>query len=166
MKKVYLVLTLVILASLALTACGGQPEPVVEEVPVEEVVEEVAEEVAEETSEETAEGSGSGECCFVEPEVLDEKFGAMLTSMNGYNAVKTADDLVAEMAEDSPPFILDVRALDEVTESGHIEGAAHIALNELAQRIDLLPSLDTPIVTYCAGVVAPVARDYPDAWHQ
>lgn len=151
MKKVYLVLTLVILASLALTACGGQPEPVVEEVPVEEVVEEVAEEVAEETSEETAEGSGSGECCFVEPEVLDEKFGAMLASMNGYNTVKTADDLVAEMAEDSPPFILDVRALDEVTESGHIEGAAHIALNELAQRIDLLPSLDTPIVTYCAG---------------
>jgi rhodanese-related sulfurtransferase len=75
----------------------------------------------------------------------------MLDGMTGYYAVKTADDLVAEMAEDTPPFILDVRTLDEVTETGHIEGAAHIALNELAQHVDLLPSLDTPIVTYCKG---------------
>ena len=61
------------------------------------------------------------------------------------------DGLLEEMAADVPPFILDVRTTDEVIESGHIEGAAFIPLNELAQHIDLLPSLDTPIVAYCAG---------------
>jgi len=151
MKKVYFVLTLIILASMALSACGGQAEPVVEEAAPEEVVEEVVEEVAEEASEDSSEGSGPGLCCLAEPETLDGVYGRMLESMVGYNTVKTADVLLAEMAEDTPPFILDVRTLDEVTENGHIEGAAHIALNELAVNVDLLPSLDTPIVTYCAG---------------
>jgi len=151
MKKVYFVLTLIILASMALSACGGQAEPVVEEAAPEEVVEEVVEEVAEEASEDSSEGSGPGLCCLAEPETLDGVYGSMLESMVGYNTVKTADVLLAEMAEDTPPFILDVRTLDEVTENGHIEGAAHIALNELAVNVDLLPSLDTPIVTYCAG---------------
>ena len=41
MKKVYLILTLVILVSLVLPACGGQAEPVVEE-PEPEVVELIA----------------------------------------------------------------------------------------------------------------------------
>ena len=74
----------------------------------------------------------------------------MLAGMSKYNTIQ-GDALLAEMSSDSPPFILDVRTLDEVTESGYIEGAAHIALNELAQNIELLPSLDIPIVAYCAG---------------
>lgn len=45
MKKVYFVISLIILASMVLSACGGQPEPVVEEPVMEEVVEEVEEEV-------------------------------------------------------------------------------------------------------------------------
>jgi len=144
MKKVYLILTLIILASMVLSACGGQAEPVVEEAVQEEIVEE---EVAEEPepTEAPAEPMAAG------PEVLDGVFGSMLASMSGYNTLKTADGLLAEMAEDVPPFILDVRTLDEVTETGHIEGAAFITLTELAQHINLLPSLDTPIVTYCAG---------------
>lgn len=151
MRKIYFVLTLIILASLALSACGGQAEPVVEEAAPQEVVEEVMEEVAEESETEDSEGGSPELCCLAEPATLDGVYSSMLETMSGYNTVKTADALLAEMVEDTPPFILDVRTLDEVTESGHIEGAAHIALNELAQKIDLLPSLDTPIVAYCAG---------------
>ena len=108
MKKVYFVLTLVMLASLVLSACGGQPEPMVEEpAPVEEVVvEEAEEEVAEESeSAEVAQGSGSGECCFAEPEVLDGVFGDMLSEMAKYNTIQ-GDGLLEEMAADTPPFIL------------------------------------------------------------
>lgn len=143
MKKVYFILTLIILASMVLSACGGQAEPVVEEPVMEEVVEE---EVAEEPepTEAPAEPVAAG------PDTLDGIYGAMLASMSGYNTVQ-GDPLLEEMAADAPPFILDVRTLDEVTESGHIEGAAFITLTELAQQVDLLPSLDTPIVTYCAG---------------
>jgi len=50
-----------------------------------------------------------------------------------------------------PPFLLDVRSAAELEEQGHIEGATHIPLNELAQHIDLLPSFDTPIVAYCGS---------------
>lgn len=142
MKRVYLVLTLVVLASLVLAACGAKAEPVVEpeaEAPVEEVVEEVAE-----ATEAPAAPVAAG------PEELDVVFGAMLGSMARYNTIQ-ADGLLEEMTADAPPFILDVRTMDEVAESGHIEGAANIPLNELAQHMDLLPSLDTPIVTYCAG---------------
>ena len=60
----------------------------------------------------------------------------MLGNMVAYNTIK-AEDLLVEMAADTPPFILDVRSVEEVTEQGHIEGAAHIPLNELAQHINL-----------------------------
>jgi rhodanese-related sulfurtransferase len=149
MKKIYLVVSLIILASLILSACGGQPEPVVEEPAADEVIEEeVVEEEVEEA--EKTDGSGSGLCCLAEPETLDSVFKDMLAGMSRYNTLQ-GDGLLEEMSTDAPPFILDVRTLDEVTESGYIEGAAHIPLNELAQYVDLLPSLDTPIVTYCAG---------------
>ncbi len=141
MKKLYFILTLIILASMVLSACGGQVEPEVDTAT--ETVEEVVEEP--EATEAPAVPVAAG------AEELDTVYSAMLEGMTGYYTVKTADDLVAEMAEDTPPFILDVRTLDEVTEQGHIEGAAHITLTELAQHIDMLPSLDTPIVTYCAG---------------
>jgi len=152
MKKMYFVLTLIILASMVLSACGSQAEPVVEEAAPEVVVEEVMEEqAAEESENEVSDGASHELCCIAEPETLDGVYTSMLDNMSGYNTVKTADALLAEMVEDTPPFILDVRTLDEVAETGHIEGAAHIALNELAAHIDLLPSLDTPIVAYCAG---------------
>lgn len=132
MKKIYLPLVLVLAFSMLLAACAPatpvQEEPAVAEPVVEEpvAVEEPVMEVAD----------------------LDGVFGEMLASMKAYNTIK-ADQLLVEMAEDKPPFILDVRTVEEVTEQGHIEGAALIPLNELAQHIDLLPSFDTPIVTYC-----------------
>jgi rhodanese-related sulfurtransferase len=81
---------------------------------------------------------------------LVDGYNAMLASMSGYNTVK-AEDLLVELAEDTPPFLLDVRSTEELEENGHIEGATHIPLNELAQHIDLLPSFDTPIVAYCGS---------------
>ena len=81
---------------------------------------------------------------------LVDNYSAMLASMTGYNTVK-ADALLVELAEDTPPFLLDVRSAEELQENGHVEGATHIPLNELAQHLDLLPSFDTPIVTYCGS---------------
>ncbi len=81
---------------------------------------------------------------------LDETYSAMLGSMTKYNTA-SADDLLLERTADEPPFVLDVRRTEEVEENGHIEGAYHIPLSELAQNIDKLPAMDTPIVTYCAS---------------
>ena len=136
MKKLHLPLVLLLAFSMLLAACGPQApaEPVVEEPVVEEPV--VEEPVVEEPMEEEADLNGA--------------FGTMLANMAGYNTIK-ADGLLVEMAEDTPPFILDVRSLEEVTENGHIPGATHVPLNELTQHLDVLPSFDTPIVTYCAG---------------
>jgi len=135
MKKLHLPLILLLALSMLLAACGPQApaEPVVEEPVVEEPV---VEEPVEEPMEEEADLNGA--------------FGTMLANMVGYNTIK-ADGLLVEMAEDTPPFILDVRSLEEVTENGHIPGATHVPLNELTQHLDVLPSFDTPIVTYCAG---------------
>lgn len=81
---------------------------------------------------------------------LTQNYSTMLSTMEGYNTIKS-DGLMTEMIEDTPPFVLDVRTTAEVEEQGHIEGAAHIPLSELGQNIDLLPSFDTPIVTYCGS---------------
>ena len=64
---------------------------------------------------------------------LTSNYNRMLGTMVAYNTIK-ADDLLVELAEDTPPFLLDVRSAEEVTEQGHIEGATHIPLNELAQH--------------------------------
>lgn len=50
---------------------------------------------------------------------LADTYGAMLADMVGYNAIK-ADALLVELAEDKPPFLLDVRSAEEVQENGHI----------------------------------------------
>ncbi|MEW5828237.1 MAG: rhodanese-like domain-containing protein [Chloroflexota bacterium] len=130
-KKLYLPFALLLAFSLLLAACGPQTPATQEPVVVAPTDAPVV----------------PTEAPVAAPD-LDGAFGVMLANMTGYNTVK-ADALLVEMAEDNPPFILDVRTAEEVQESGHIEGAVHIPLNELAQHIDLLPALDTPIVTYC-----------------
>ncbi|HSG43951.1 MAG TPA: rhodanese-like domain-containing protein [Anaerolineales bacterium] len=132
-KKLQALLGLLIVFSLTLGACAPVAEPVVEEPPAP-VVEEPA--LVEEPMEEDVD--------------INMAFGTMLANMTGYNTIK-ADGLLVEMAEDTPPFLLDVRSLEEVEKNGHIPGATHVPLNELAQNLDVLPSFDTPIVTYCAG---------------
>lgn len=81
---------------------------------------------------------------------LDATFTTFLRNMVMYNTIGL-DDLHRMLAEEHPPFLLDVREVEEVVDTGHIEGAVVIPLRELGQHIDLLPSSDTTIVTYCAS---------------
>jgi rhodanese-related sulfurtransferase len=55
------------------------------------------------------------------------------------------------LAGESPPFLLDVREVDEVMETGYIKGAVVIPLRDLGNQTDLLPSFDTTIVSYCGS---------------
>jgi len=81
---------------------------------------------------------------------LDQAYAPFLAEMQGYNTIKM-EALAEELLEEPPPFLLDLRTVAELEENGHIPGAVHIPLNELGQHLDMLPSFDTPIVTYCAG---------------
>lgn len=66
-----------------------------------------------------------------------------------FNAVRP-DGLAEELEGDDAPFLLDVRTVDEYTES-HIEGAINIPLQEVTQNLDLLPEQDANIVVYCGS---------------
>jgi len=81
---------------------------------------------------------------------LNAGFATFLANMEGYNTIGL-DDLNIALAEDPPPFILDVREPSELEENGHIEGAVNIPLREVADNIQYLPSFDTPIVSYCGS---------------
>jgi molybdopterin/thiamine biosynthesis adenylyltransferase/rhodanese-related sulfurtransferase len=58
------------------------------------------------------------------------------------------DDARALIATHTP--VLDVREPIEV-EQGMLEGAIHIPLGELAERVSELPSTETPLLIYCAA---------------
>jgi len=158
-RGIFLLLSLLVLASMVLGACSSAATteaPVVTEAPAEEPVEteepveEPAEEpVAEEPAEEPMEEEVS-EPAMASEEDLDAAFSAMLSNMEAYNTIKM-DAVMEGMAEDVPPFLLDVRQPEELEENGHIEGAVNIPLRELGQNLDKLPSFDTPIVAYCGS---------------
>ena len=99
-KKFKALLGLLMIFSMILGACAPAAEPVVEE-PQAPAVEEpvVAEPVVEEAPD------------------LDGVFSAMLGNMTAYNTIK-ADGLLVELAEDKPPFLLDVRTAEELAEGG------------------------------------------------
>lgn len=106
----------------------------------------------------TALGGGSSAVQEPNPIILsdaiaknfDASFNVFLGNMVGYNALHLAD-LEEMLAEEPPPFLLDVRSASEVEETGYIAGAVVIPLRELAQHLDLLPSFDTTIVSYCGS---------------
>jgi rhodanese-related sulfurtransferase len=81
---------------------------------------------------------------------MDAAFTTFLEGMEGYNTI-SIDDLNLLLAEDAPPFLLDVREASELEENGYIEGAVNIPLREVADHIEWLPSFDTPIVSYCGS---------------
>lgn len=81
---------------------------------------------------------------------LDTAFNTFLAGMEGYNTLGL-EDLNLMLAEDPPPFLLDVRQPGELEENGHIEGTVNIPLREVADHIELLPSTDTTIVSYCGS---------------
>ncbi len=81
---------------------------------------------------------------------LNEAYNNFLANMVKYNTTGL-DALNEQLAGDPPPFLLDVRQPEELEEKGHIEGAVNIPLRELGQHTNLLPSADTPIVSYCGS---------------
>ena len=81
---------------------------------------------------------------------LDTSYTTFLNGMVLYNTIGL-EDLNSMLSEEPPPFLLDVRDVNEISESGHIEGAVVIPLRELGRHTDLLPSFDTTIVPYCSS---------------
>ncbi len=95
----------------------------------------------------------------VDPALLaafDTYFSAL---PEGFFSIKS-DKLNEELA-DKAPFLLDVRRAQEFAENGRIAGAYNVPVEELLTNLDLLPSMDTPIVIYCVsghrGAVATMA---------
>lgn len=82
--------------------------------------------------------------------LLDEGYSKFLANMVKYNTI-SLQDLNLAIAEEPPPYLLDVRNVPEVEESGHIEGAYLIPLKEIGKNYAFLPSFDTEIVSYCGS---------------
>ena len=81
---------------------------------------------------------------------LDTAFNTFLANMEGYN-VATLDAVNLAMAEDPPPFLLDVRELAEVEEAGHIEGAVNLPIREFLDNPAYLPAQDAKVISYCGS---------------
>jgi glyoxylase-like metal-dependent hydrolase (beta-lactamase superfamily II)/rhodanese-related sulfurtransferase len=62
----------------------------------------------------------------------------------------TVAQLRDALGGDNPPLVVDVRGEGERETAGFIEGAEHIALAELRNRMGELPT-DRPLVVHCAG---------------
>ena len=62
------------------------------------------------------------------------------------NEYITPDELLAELAGAAPPVVIDVRGEEEFR-AGHLAGARHIFIDELAQALPTIPK-DRPLVTY------------------
>ncbi len=62
----------------------------------------------------------------------------------------SAEALNTELIENPDLFVIDVREVSELEESGYIPGAVNIPVKTLADNLAYLPQdLDTPIVVYC-----------------
>ncbi len=142
----------------ALTACAQEPAaPAVEDV-AESAPTEVVEPTAVPPTEEPAPEPTAAPTAVptevpvvaADPEVINAGFATFLADMAGYNTM-TVEDLNLALAEDPPPFLLDVREPGEIEENGYIEGAVNIPLRQVADNIAYLPSFDTPIVSYCGS---------------
>lgn len=62
----------------------------------------------------------------------------------------TAEDLSAELAEGGEPVLVDVRTVEEVAESGAVEGAVNLPLEQLIEFKNEWPAQGANIVVYDA----------------
>ena len=130
---------LMITLAMFLTACGSKTAP-----------ETISATAALDSGSSAAQNPGTPNLSYAVPEDIDAAFNSFLDAMVGYNAINPAG-LNEMLAEEPPPFLLDVRSINEVEENGYIEGATVIPLLELSKNLDLLPSFDTTIVAYCGS---------------
>jgi rhodanese-related sulfurtransferase len=143
-KKFYWTITLIMLLSLVLAACGSANPAANGNVAVNENTS-TENTTAEDTTEDT---SGDVAAEFTAAD-LDAAFSTFLADMEGYNTM-SLDALNTALVEDAP-FLLDVRSAEEAAGSGHIEGSVLIPLRDLADNLAYLPSFDTQIVSYCGS---------------
>lgn len=156
-----LLLALLLILTLALTACGGEEtepvaEPEVTAATDEMVAEPEAAAAVEEAmvEEEMAEPEAEEE--MAEPEEvmaevdLDAAFATFLGDMEAYNTIGI-EALSAALAENPDLFLLDVRNPSELEENGYIEGAVNIPLADLMDNLEYLPAFDEEIVSYCGS---------------
>lgn len=144
-----LLLTLVLLFSLAMAGCGGQAEApvVVGEEPAEET-EPTDAPVVEEEPTEAPEPTAVPEPTLDVDALLDTYLTETVPSLKAFGTISPADLSTALLEEEL--FILDVREFDEGNDQGYIEGSVAIPLRELAQHFNEIPT-DMPIVVYCGS---------------
>jgi rhodanese-related sulfurtransferase len=142
-SKVFWIITLVLLVGLAASACAKEATPTVAEEPM-------ADEVDTTEAEEAEEMEMEEEPAALSEADLDAAFKTFLANMVGYNTV-SLDTLNEMLAEEPPPFVLDVRSAEEVEANGRIESAVVIPLREVGKHTDQLPSFDITIVSYCGS---------------
>ena len=130
---------LTIILAMLLSACSGEAVP--------EIINET---VALDAGSTAAQDLSAPNLSYAVPENLDAAFNSFLDSMVDYNALNPAE-LKEMLTDEPPPFLLDVRSINEVEEYGYIEGATVIPLLELGKNLDLLPSFDTTLVAYCGS---------------
>jgi rhodanese-related sulfurtransferase len=130
---------LMIILAMFLSACGNDAAP-----------ETMNATVAPNPGSSAVQDPGSPNLSYAVAEDIDAAFNSFLDNMVGYNAINPAR-LNEMLAEEPPPFLLDVRSINKVAEYGYIEGATIIPLLELGQNLDLLPSFETTIVAYCGS---------------
>lgn len=100
-----------------------------------------------------SEWSAAGYATVGAPEAevdLDTAFNTFLGNMEGYNTIGL-DAVNLALADDPPPFLLDVRELAEVEETGHIEGAVNLPIREMLDNPALLPAADAKLISYCGS---------------
>jgi len=71
---------------------------------------------------------------------------------NGRVTIISGTEAQQLMNSDENALMLDVRSPDEFN-SGHVEGAMHIPVDELETRLNELPDKYTTIIIYCRGGV-------------
>ena len=78
-------------------------------------------------------------------------YAAMVNSLPaGFGGIKPAD-VSAQLAEATPPFLLDVRDVAELQKDGYIKGAVNIPVRDVLKNLDKLPKPDAKIIVYCGS---------------
>jgi rhodanese-related sulfurtransferase len=163
--KLRYLLSVLVFATLVLTACGGGDEPAPTEAPAAaplaveatatpepapatEEATEVATEVPTEAPAEIATEAPAEEAAAPAAGALTTAVDTFMSGIpEGYMSMGKLDDVKA--AIDSGIYLIDVREPGEYAE-GHLPGAVNIPLRTVAQSLDMIPS-DQPVLVYCAS---------------
>jgi len=133
-KKISALFVLLIVFSMIVSACGSTAQPTAEPVVVQPTL------------------APATEAPVVAPAPdVAAVYAAMVNSLpTGYGGIKPAD-VNAQVAETTPPFILDVRDPAEIEKDGYIKGAVNIPVRDVLKNLDKLPALDAKIIVYCGS---------------